>query len=198
MKILLSFLISFLFVSPVLAEEESYYDVGRTCNYTEIQRGLKALQNVTYDLEYIPNMTDREGEPLEGYIKMNFLNLPQGYLAMAVSSNWISYFIQGDVTTVALPGGVYTIYFYDERCNTPVKSLNVKVPFYKTFCGVDVDCKDNPWFDGTFENTATNQNRPIKNKVSTVLVVILVLLIIIIGIIVGFILKRRHDRAHKI
>lgn len=199
MKILLSFLISFLFLSPVLAAEDpGYYDVGRTCTYTEIQNGLKALQNVTYDLEYMPNMTDSEGNLLEGYMGIRFLNIPSDYLGILTSYYQNSTFIEENTPPIAIDGGVYTIYFYDKKCNTPVKSLNVKIPFYKTYCGVDVDCKSDPWFDGTFENTATNQNKPIKNQVSTILIVILVILIIIIGIIVGFVIKRRHDRAQKI
>lgn len=174
----------FLIASNVSAANE--------CLDRQIKEAQEALANTTYTLSYSSKYTDRNGDFQEGYMELFPKNLPNGYsMVVYVDGGYAE--LPNDETYINVTGGVHKIEFYRSDCDTPVKSFEMRVPYYKKYCGVSVKCSDNAWFDGTFENTAENQEKKPKSKVSAALVVILVLLIIII---VGFIainIKRRHD-----
>ena len=194
-KVLLAFIPLVLFID-VQAVSSTYN--ANECNPGVIKTGLSDLEDVTYSLSYADWVIDHESNPLEGYFELTVANLPEGYKIIIETSGDGFYSIEGQIDYAVLQGGVYTLKYYNSACDTVIKAANIKVPFYKTYCGVNVDCKDNPWFDGTYENSASNQNRPNKNKLSTALVVILVILILIIAGFVAVILKRRHDNAKKL
>ena len=87
----------------------------------------------------------------------------------------------------------FTIEYYSQNCDGLIKKTEFMAPFYKVYCELDNNCEENVWFDGTYENTASNQNKKKENKLSTRLVIILVILIIIIVIFVAVMYKRRKD-----
>jgi len=163
-----------------------------SCPERQIVESQEALKNTAYTLNYSSKYTDRNGNFQEGYMELFPKNLPSGYKMVVYLDGGYAELPNND-TYINVTGGVYKIEYYRTDCESPVKTFEMRVPYYKKYCGVSIKCSDNAWFDGTFENTASNQEKKPTNKVSTALVVILVLLIIII---VGFIainIKRRHD-----
>ncbi len=165
------------------------------CTTTDIARGQKDLEKFSYDLQYVPDATDREGNPLDGYMKVSFVNLPTGYKVELNSDEYHVYTATPDLPQFSLPGGVYMITVYKDTCSTPIKKINMRIPHYKAYCGVNVKCSVDPWFDGTYENSASNQKRPKRTVVSTVLIIILIILLLLVGTSTYLLIKRRRDNA---
>lgn len=170
-----------------------YAWTGNDCNEVQIEEGKDVLSGVTFDLEYGEDYMDMNGNFQESYLKIKFPNLPAGYMAIIkVEDGVISL---TDSSKVAyIKGGVHKVEMYSTACDTILKSYQFKAPHYNQFCGEDISCKEDIWFDGTFENNPSNQNKKKDNKVSVLLIVVLVVLLIIIGTFVWVMIKRRRDR----
>lgn len=188
MKKVLLVIASFLFVGNVYAIEE--------CKPYEIEEGIAALKNVSYTLEYDKDYIDDDAELIPGYFALKFINLPEGYGASVGTDN-DSYYIDGPDTTARFAGGVYKIKYYKKSCSSVIKTEEIRVPFYKRFCGIEGKCEEDVFFDGTYENTASNQEAKPKNKISTRLIVILVILIIVIALFIVIVIIRRRRGYEK-
>ncbi len=187
-KIIFTLFLMFTFITPVYADRDE-------CAISTIQQGYEDLKNVTYNLEYAANAMDTEGTPVEGLIKLTILNMPAGYEAVFKPNEYDNYMIFNDGGFVTIPGGVYDVGFYNVNCSSVIKKMTIRVPFYKTYCGINKNCNENPWFDGTYENSASSQNKKPEIKVSTILIVITVILVLIIGVFTFIVIKRRRDHA---
>lgn len=199
MKKILLIISVFLLTANVRALELwEIQDMKEACPISTIEQGRKDLEMTTYNLEYLPDMVDRDENKLTGYMKFTLSSMPSTYEAVIKTQTGGTYEFSDSNLTTALPGGVYTITYYNKSCTTPIKVINFRIPFYRTYCVLDKNCDDNPWFDGTYENTASNQNATKKTKLNIVLVVILVILLLIIAGFTFVIIKRRKDYAKSL
>lgn len=188
MKKALLVIASFLFVGNVHAIEE--------CKPYQIDVGIEALKNVSYTLEYDKDYIDEYAELMPGYFAIKFANMPDGYGASIGTDDDLHY-IDGPGSTARFAGGVYKIRYYSNTCTSVIRTEEIKVPFYKRFCGIEGKCEDDVFFDGTYENTASNQETKPKNKISTRLVIILVILIIVIALFIIVVIIRRRRGYEK-
>lgn len=185
-KILLALGIFMLFCTRV----EALPDIA--CRPDQMNQGRNDLVNVTFNLQYAENAVDMNGDFLESQYFLTIPNLPEGYIAFVTSPEGASYI--GNASEYALvTGGVSTIEYYSTSCNTLIKKAEFMAPFYKVYCEIEGNCEKDVWFDGTYENTASNQNRDNRGKINMRLVVILVILIIIIVLFIAVIIKRRKS-----
>ncbi len=192
-KMLLLFISLFALTNGIEALELWERPSQEACTTTAIEQGIADLEKTTYELKYLPDLTDRDENTLVGYMEMTIMNMPSNYEAIIESVTGGQYNFKDNNLKAALSGGVYTIKYYNKTCTTPLKIVNFRIPFYKTYCGLDKNCDEDPWFDGTFENSASNQNRTQKTKLNIVLVIILVILILVILGFVFVVIKRRRD-----
>lgn len=167
------------------------------CNTSQIEQGRLAVANVTYELEYGENVIDMNGDKLDNYLFIRFPNLPDGY-KVTLSTGDDVYIVTSANSFETIQGGVYTVKYYSYYCDTVLRSFEMRVPLYKLYCGATIKCDEDPWFDGTFTNTASAQSGKKESKVSTKLVIILVVLLIVIIFFVAFIIKRRRDREKSL
>lgn len=164
----------------------------KTCSSSEISKGQTDLRNVTHVLEYMPEYIDMNGDFEESHLKITFPNLPNGYIAIVNASDGLT-LVKDSSDYAVISGGVYSVDYYSNECSTIIKSYEFMAPHYKQYCELNGNCKENVFFDGTYENTSSNQNKNIKNKVSTKLIVILIILLLVIVIFVVVIIKRRRS-----
>lgn len=162
------------------------------CTVEEISAGKEALRNVGYDLEYVDNLINIEGNKVDGYFKFSIPTLPEGYNASLTTQDYF-YEIESNNSTINVYGGIYNLEFYSNDCDSVVYKYQIKIPFYKQFCDLDKECNNNVWFDGTYENTASNQDYEYKPKASKRLIAIIVVLILIIVLFIVVLLKRRRS-----
>lgn len=165
---------------------------GVECSKQQMEEGQILLKEVTHNLEYADNYVDMNGDFQESYMRIKFPALPAGYYArLATKEGALN--LRSAEQFAFIKGGVHRIEFYSEACDSVIKSYEIMVPHYKQYCGLNVKCEDNAFFDGTYENSATNQNKKPKSKLSLKLIIILVVLISIIVGFVVFVIKRRKD-----
>lgn len=186
-KILFAFLLLFVGALNVFAKDG--------CSDSQIQELRNALKDVTLEYEIMPEGSTYEDPQLlemmdaSNLTKVEFKNIP---------ANQRFYILIDDSETqrntmepiAYLPGGVYTIKFFNFECETPIKSYQVMIPIYNP------KNKDNVWFDGTYTPTTANFNTT-KEKVNTRLVIILIILIIIIILIIAFIVIKRREHNYE-
>lgn len=161
------------------------------CRPNELTKGRTDLLNVAFNLRYAEDAIDMNGEFLESQYYLTIPNLPSGYIALIENADGISY-IGNSSEFAIVTGGVSTIEYYSTECNTLIKKTQFMAPFYKVYCEIEDNCKEDVWFDGTYENKPSNLNRR-DNGVNMRLVVILIILIVIIVTIVVLIIKRRKS-----
>lgn len=163
------------------------------CRDWEIEEADEALKDLTFDIQYADDFKDMNGDPATGFFKVFFPNLPEAYYII-VDTNRGDYTINNSSELVYSTGGVIKVQVLSKNCDTVLKSFEAKVPFYKQYCTLNSNCDKDIWFDGTFENTATNVEQENKKSTSFVLIILLVILIIILSIaIILIIRKRRYD-----
>ncbi|HBA37637.1 MAG TPA: hypothetical protein DCY94_02845 [Firmicutes bacterium] len=163
---------------------------SKSCTPDQLSSGQEALATASYELTYASDYANRVGNFEEGYMRLSAKNLPSGYVMLVYTGN--EYFELQDNTTFAeVRGGVHKIEYYSTACDTPIRTFEMKVPHYKLFCDVDKSCEKNVWFDGTYENSASNQNRRPREIVSLRLIIILITLILIIVLFVVITIRRR-------
>lgn len=182
-KIILTLLLA-LFSMNVYAEE---------CTKLQIEEGQTLLSNITYNIEYADNYMDMGGNFQEGYMRFKFKNLPSGYYA-TIKTTEGDFVLDNNERFAHISGGVHNVSFYSTVCDSIIKTFDFRVPHYKQYCGVNVKCEENAWFDGTYENSSINQNKKPKSKLSIKLIVILVMLVAIIVLFVVVTIKRRKLR----
>lgn len=185
-KIILTFIITFFAVANVYAAK------GEECLPTEITRGQNELISASFELKYADDVANMDGDIMESRFYLTIPNLPSGYSAIIDTPEGRSYIGSGTDYAI-VTGGVFKIEYYSTNCDTLLKKTEFMAPFYKVYCELDDNCEENVWFDGTYENTASNQNRKNDDKLSMRLVIILVILIIIIVLFAAVIYKRRKD-----
>ncbi len=183
-KLVISIVLSFLLSMNVYADG--------ACTDKQVKESQELLKNTSYNLRYASEYKDKNGEFHEGFMELVAERLPEGY-SMVIYTEGGYKELKDNSTYAELDGGIHKVEYYRTDCETPVKSFEMRVPLYKLYCGVSVDCKENAWFDGTYENVLSNQKVDKKSKISTILIVILVLLIIIVVVAILLILKRRKD-----
>lgn len=182
-KMVISLILLGLSISNVYAAD---------CTQHQIAEGQEALKNTSYELEYASDYVNRVGSFEEGYMRLRTINLPNGY-SMLIHTGDAFIILSSDSEFAEVLGGVHKIEYFNQACDTPIKSFEMKIPHYKLFCDIDKSCEKNVWFDGTYENSASNQNRQPKEIVSVRLIIILVVLILIIVLFIAIRIKRRRD-----
>ncbi len=165
---------------------------GDDCKSTVIEQGKLDLKNVSYDLKYVADVVDMAGDRLEGRFGLQVPNLPDGYRVVITSDEGQTVLIK-PTDAATLQGGVYKLEFMPYTCKTSIKTMEIRVPLYKLYCGINKNCDKDPWFDGTYENLASNQNATPQNKINKRLIIILVVLIVILAIAIAIVIKRRRD-----
>lgn len=181
LQLLVTIIFSYMFILNVNAE----------CSYEEINDLQAQLDNFTFDLTYADDYIDMNGDFQEGYFRISTKSLPEGF-TVSFSDQYNLYEI-GNGETLTLNGGVYNVEFYNSMCEEPVKSYELKIPYYKQYCELNGNCeKEDIWFDGTYENKAENQNKKDEKKVNVRLVIVLISLIIIIAIGTIILIVRRR------
>ena len=179
------------FLVAVIFSYISILNANAECSYEEINELQSKLDNFTFDLTYADDYIDMNGDFQEGFFRISTNNLPEGF-TVSFSNQYNLYEISNG-ETLTLNGGVYNVEFYNSICEEPVKSYELKIPYYKQYCELNGNCEKDIWFDGTYENKAENQNKKDENKINTRLVIVLVSLIIIIVIFITIlIIKRRR------
>ena len=161
------------------------------CPPDVIKGHQELLKDVTYELSYNDLITDINGEFDEGNFNVTFKNVPEGYF-IAVPSDYSVQIAENNV--LVLSGGVHEIQFYTSSCDGAVKKIEIMLPFYKQYCDLNKDCKnEDVWFDGTYENKLDNYVDIVKDKLSTELLVVLIslIVIIVICILIIFIVRKR-------
>ncbi len=170
---------------------------NQECKQSQIEEGKAVLQDISYNLEYADNYMDMGGNFQEGYMRIRFSNIPSGYFALIKT-------IEGELLLDSnekfghISGGVHRIELYSDQCDTVLKSFEFMVPHHKQFCGENgIKCEEDPWFDGTYENNPSNQNRKPKSKLSIALIVVLVILVSMIVAFIIYTIRRRKKRAEE-
>lgn len=162
------------------------------CTYNQIQEKLEALKDVTLNYTvmtegtvYVNPRTFDEID-VSDKVKIEIEGLPSGFYALLENGNFQEFFDSG---VAIVDGGVYEISYYNYDCGVDViKSYEVMVPYYNP------SNKDDAWFDGTYETSASDYEE-LPPKASTILIVVLALLVtLIIGFIVFIIIKRRKSK----
>lgn len=184
MKIIMAIALSFVFAMDVYADDK--------CTEKQITEAQSLLKDTSYNLRYASEYKDRDGKFQEGFMELRAEKLPDGY-SMVIYTEGGYKELQNNTDYAELNGGIHKVEYYRSDCNTPIKSFEMRVPLYKQYCGLSVDCKEDAWFDGTYENLLSNQKEKKESRISTILIVILVLLIIVVIVAILLILKRRKD-----
>ncbi len=165
-------------------------NVNAECSYEEINSLQTQLDNFTFDLTYADDYIDMNGDFQEGYFRISTNSLPESF-TVSFSNQYNLYEISNG-ETLTLNGGVYNVEFYNSMCEGPIKSYELKIPYYKQYCELNDSCEDDIWFDGTYENKAENQNKKDEKKVNVRLVIVLISLIIIIVVAIIILIVRRR------
>ena len=75
-KILLLFISLFALTNGIEALELWERPSQEACTTTAIEQGIADLEKTTYELKYLPDLTDRDENTLVGYMEMTIMNMP--------------------------------------------------------------------------------------------------------------------------
>ena len=174
-KIILILLLSIFLYNNVYAKE---------CSVNEMADLAKSLNDINYKLDYAKDLKD-QGQ--EGYFYLVFDKMPTGYKAEVGNFNIGFYILDKPNVAAPLAGGIYKLNFFHDTCDFPIKTLEVRVPYYKNFCTSE-DCKNDSWFDGTYENKNTDSDdEENEGKANKNLVIILIVLTVILTVLISLI-----------
>lgn len=171
--------------------------VKAECSEAQIEAYRKELENVTFDLEYIPKGTEVTGFN-ESYnvqdtnlIKVTSPNMPKEYMAHFVKNAYDSYMVSSQFYSF-LTGGVYTVRIQSLNCNSnePIKVFTIMLPHYDT-----AKSKNDAWFDGTYISTNRRYNTNTKIKIDSRLLAALISLVLVVLIITIILLKKRRRNS---
>lgn len=188
-KIILALIVSFFTVNVYALEK---------CQDWKIEESINLLESLTYELTYADDHTDMNGNFEESYLRLRFTNLPDGYWAYVYLTEDSFFELKSRDAYAELKGGVYKVSIEAEECLGSIKSFEIKVPSYKQYCNLDIDCEKDIWFDGSYTNSSSNQEKKLENKISIKLLIILIILLVIITICVVFAIRKRRFDAENL
>lgn len=163
---------------------------ARECDAHEQAYYAASLDNINYNLQYD---TDKVG-----FFSLYFEEMPSGYHAEVGDFNRGFTVLNVAYVSADLSGGLYTLNYFYEDCDFPIKTSEIRIPYYKNLCKSD-DCKNDPWFDGTYENkTEIDEAGVSENTTPNIwLIVILIVLIAILTIIIVLVFRKRSSKNEQ-
>ncbi len=187
-KILFTLILSLIMVPNIFAMEE--------CSQEKINNLREELQNISIDYEIMSEgstFTNRiTGEEIDvsNKVKLTLSNVPDDtYLSITSKGNYV---VAPFNMYAFLDGGVYDFSFYNEDCEEPVYTYQVKVPSY------DPTNTSNVWSDGTSSSTQNSGTNDTENKPNIRLIAFIIILIVIIILMIFIIIKKRRKRESEV
>lgn len=192
MKKIILLLVSLLFTTNV------YAFVGRECTSEEIASGKSAIKNVTYELNYDNEYINQDGISMYNHLIISFSNVPNGYWINFSDSGVDNYVISSNNLVSKITGGVHTLTYYSNLCDTPLQEIDVMIPSYKDNCVYDGNCeKEEIWMDKTEQKVKENISHKEDNIKKTILIIVASALLIVAIALTAVFLKKRGKQHEK-